>query len=172
MKNLFLLFGMAVLLCAGMAVLCTACTEKSSLSADAVLSGAEASSAQETASTQPATAVPETKNDPENLGEPDLRGVIQDVGRDSFTILPIHVQSAGNTAMAAAGTPSQEIQTVAFEGAVIETVRVYNGGHEEAESASAGALISGRQVYLYGQTTETGFAAERILVLLIEADAS
>lgn len=171
MKNLFLLFAMAVLLCAGMAVLCTACAEEQHLPADGALSRMEPpESAQETTKALSTTDIPEVKKDSNTLEEPDLQGVIQEVGQSSFTVIPVYVQAEDNTAMAAAGESSQDILTVNFEEAEIETVRVYNGGHEEIESASSDALVSGRQVYLYGQETETGFSADRILVLRTEAN--
>lgn len=173
MKNLFLLFAMAVLLCTGMAVLCTACTEEPDLPADAALSGMETSeSVRNTVPSPPPTAIPEIRKGSKNLDEPDMQGIIQDVGQSSFTILPIQVQAAGDAAMASAGESAQDTLTVTFRDTAIETVRVYNGGHDEVQSASTAALVNGRQVYLYGQPTETGFNADRVLVLQTEADVS
>lgn len=170
MKRLFILFALAAALCAGMAALCTACAGRTDASSEPENSGTVSSSAsQEAPATPLPTAMSAPQEDPVSLEEPDLQGVIRTVGPDSFTISPIHLQSEGKVAMAAAGASDQE-QTVTLVGATIETMSVYNGGHGTPQPADPDALEAGKQVYLYGQATETGFAADRILVLEIEAD--
>lgn len=170
MKRLFILFVLASTLCAGMAALCTACAGRTDASSTPGISGTLSSSAsQEVPATPLPTATPAPQEDTVSLEEPDLQGVIQTVGPDSFTISPIHLQSDGEVAVAAAGASDQE-QTVTLAGATIETMSVYNGGHGTPQPADTAALEAGKQVYLYGQDTETGFAADRILVLEIEAD--
>lgn len=171
MKRLFVLFVLAAALCAGMAALCTACAGRTDASSTPKISGTISSSAsQEVPATPLPTATPAPQEDTVSLEEPDLQGVIQTVGPDSFTISPIHLQSEGEVAMAAAGASDQE-QTVTLAGATIETMSVYNGGHGTPQPADTAALEAGKQVYLYGQDTETGFAADRILVLEIEANS-
>lgn len=170
MKRLFILFALAAALCAGMATLCTACAGRTDASSEPKNFGTTSSSAsQEAPATPLPTATPAPQEDTASLEEPDLQGVIQSVGPDSFTISPIHLQSEGEVAVAAAGASDQE-QTVTLAGATIETMSVYNGGHGTPQPADTAALEAGKQVYLYGQDTETGFAADRILVLEIEAD--
>lgn len=170
MKRLFILFVLASTLCAGMAALCTACAGRTDASSEPKNFGTTSSSAsQEAPATPLPTATPAPQEDTVSLEEPDLQGVIQTVGPDSFTISPIHLQSEGEVAVAAAGASDQE-ETVTLAGATIETMSVYNGGHGTPQPADPDALEAGKQVYLYGQDTETGFAADRILVLEIEAD--
>lgn len=170
MKRLFILFALASTLCAGMAALCTACAGRTDASSEPKNFGTTSSSAsQEAPATPLPTATPAPQEDTASLEEPDLQGVIQSVGPDSFTISPIHLQSEGEVAVAAAGASDQE-ETVTLAGATIETMSVYNGGHGTPQPADPDALEAGKQVYLYGQATETGFAADRILVLEIEAD--
>lgn len=170
MKRLFILFALAAALCAGMATLCTACAGRTDVSPAPESSDAASSfSSQEAPATPLPTATPAPQEDTVSLEEPDLQGVIRTVGPDSFTISPIHLQSEGEVAVAAAGASDQE-ETVTLAGATIETMSVYNGGHGTPQPADTAALEAGKQVYLYGQTTETGFAADRILVLEIEAD--
>ena len=170
MKRLFILFALASTLCAGMAALCTACAGRTDASSEPKNFGTTSSSAsQEAPATPLPTATPAPQEDTASLEEPDLQGVIQSVGPDSFTISPIHLQSEGEVAVAAAGASDQE-ETVTLAGATIETMSVYNCGHGTPQPADPDALEAGKQVYLYGQATETGFAADRILVLEIEAD--
>lgn len=170
MKRLFILFALAAALCAGMAALCTACAGRTDASSTPENTGAASSSAsQEAPATPLPTATPAPLEDTASLEEPDLQGVIRTVGPDSFTISPIHLQSEGEVAVAAAGASDQQ-ETVTLAGATIETMSVYNGGHGTPQPADPDALEAGKQVYLYGQDTETGFAADRILVLEIEAD--
>lgn len=170
MKRLFVLFVLASALCGGMAALCTACAGRTDASSTPEDSGTVSySSSQEVPATPLPTATPAPQEDTVSLEEPDLQGVIQTVGPDSFTISPIHLQSEGEVAVAAAGASDQE-ETVTLAGATIETMSVYNGGHGTPQPADTAALEAGKQVYLYGQATETGFAADRILVLEIEAD--
>lgn len=170
MKRLFILFALAAALCAGMAALCTACAGRTDASSTPENTGAASSSAsQEAPATPLPTATPAPLEDTASLEEPDLQGVIQTVGPDSFTISPIHLQSEGEVAVAAAGASDQQ-ETVTLAGATIETMSVYNGGHGTPQPADPDALEAGKQVYLYGQDTETGFAADRILVLEIEAN--
>lgn len=170
MKRLFILFALAAALCAGMAALCTACAGRTDASSEPENSGTVSSSAsQEVPATPLPIATPAPQEDTVSLEEPDLQGVIQMVGPDSFTISPIHLQSEGEVTVAAAGASDQE-ETVTLAGATIETMSVYNGGHGTPQPADPDALEAGKPVYLYGQDTETGFAADRILVLEIEAD--
>ena len=170
MKRLFILFALAAALCVGMAALCTACAGRTDASSTPENTGAASSSAsQEAPATPLPTATPAPLEDTASLEEPDLQGVIRTVGPDSFTISPIHLQSEGEVAVAAAGASDQQ-ETVTLAGATIETMSVYNGGHGTPQPADTAALEAGKQVYLYGQATETGFAADRILVLEIEAD--
>lgn len=170
MKRLFILFALAAALCAGMAALCTACAGRTDASSTPENTGAASSSAsQEAPATPLPTATPAPLEDTASLEEPDLQGVIRTVGPDSFTISPIHLQSEGEVAVAAAGASDQQ-ETVTLAGATIETMSVYNGGHGTPQPADPDALEAGKQVYLYGQDTETGFAADRILVLEIEAN--
>lgn len=170
MKRLFILFALAAALCAGMAALCTACAGRTDVSPAPENTGTASSSAsQEAPATPLPTATPAPQEDTASLEEPDLQGVIQTVGPDSFTISPIHLQSEGEVAVAAAGASDQQ-ETVTLAGATIETMSVYNGGHGTPQPADTAALEAGKQVYLYGQATETGFSADRILVLEIEAD--
>lgn len=170
MKRLFILFALAAALCVGMAALCTACAGRTDASSTPENTGAASSSAsQEAPATPLPTATPAPLEDTASLEEPDLQGVIRTVGPDSFTISPIHLQSEGEVAVAAAGASDQQ-ETVTLAGATIETMSVYNGGHGTPQPADPDALEAGKQVYLYGQDTETGFAADRILVLEIEAD--
>lgn len=171
MKRLFILFVLASALCAGMAALCTACAGRTDASSTPEISGTLSSSAsQEVPATPLPTATPAPQEDTVPLEEPDLQGVIRTVGPDSFTISPIHLQSEGEVDVAAAGASDQE-ETVTLVGATIETMSVYNGGHGMPQPADPDALEAGKQVYLYGQDTETGFAADRILVLEIEANS-
>ena len=170
MKRLFILFALASALCGGMAALCTACAGRTDASSTPENTGAASSSAsQEVPATPLPTATPALQEDTVSLEEPDLQGVIRTVGPDSFTISPIHLQSEGEVAVAAAGASDQE-ETVTLAGATIETMSVYNGGHGTPQPSDPDALEAGKQVYLYGQATETGFTADQILVLEIEAD--
>lgn len=171
-KRLFMLFALALVLCVGMAMLCTSCASDSAPEPDAVFSGVESDPPQREPIPTPTIAPAQEADKTSTLEPPDLYGVIREVGQDSFTVMPIRVQSSGNESVAAAGAaPSEEI-TVQISDAVLETVTVYDGGSGEPQPADADALAPDLSVYLYGKKTEDGFTAEKVLILKTEAEVS
>lgn len=114
-----------------------------------------------------ATPVP-AENDP--LMEPDLWGPITTVEENCFTVMPVTTASAGDGAVVAEGGTGNQV-TVYTENAVFETMKIYNGGHEEPQPAEESVLKSGTMVYLYGSAQEDTFEAERVIALVVGDEA-
>lgn len=183
MKRIVLLFVLAAVTCAATALLFTSCAanveEDSNTSS---VSQSEASSEMET--------VPEETSEPEmpaqtpsatvdpaqseltktSLQNPDLQGKIQSVEETFFSLIPITVTGdSGGVAVAAAGIDTEPVE-VDITQAVIETMRIYNGGHEEPQPADASALQEGQTVNLFGSWQGDCFVAQTVRILLIEDD--
>lgn len=171
-KRLFILFALMLVLCAGMAVLCTSCAADSAPESSSVFSGTQSDPPQRESLPPPAATPIPQEADPSALETPDLRSVIREVGKDCITVMPIRVQAAGNESVAAAGAAPAEEMTIQISDAVLETVTVYEGASSEPQPADTSALEPDLSVYLYGDETADGFTAEKVLILKNEADAS
>lgn len=166
MKRIFALFALSVVLCAGIAILCTACAPKETES-----SGVESSATLTPESKPEATSIPVASAEPQDtLADPDLQGIVQEIVDDGFTLTPVQVESSGGAAAAGAGGDAPV--DVDWTHATIETMRVYNGGHGEPQAADAAVIQPGKQVYLYGTQDSERFVADRILVLEIEDEGA
>ncbi len=95
---------------------------------------------------------------------PDMMGNVATVEQDYFTVTPIITTDIGNGGAVAAGGFGDEV-TIHTENAVFETMKIYNGGHEEPQPADTSVLKEGVQVYLYGTRQEDSFEAERVIAL-------
>lgn len=104
------------------------------------------------------------------LMEPDLWGPIISVEETCFTVMPVTTASAGDGAVVAEGGTGNQV-TVYTENAVFETMKIYNGGHEEPQPAEESILKSGTMVYLYGSAQEDTFEAERVIALVVGDEA-
>lgn len=171
-KRLFILFALALVLCAGMSMLCTSCATDSTAESNLIYSEAESELPQrEPIPTPTATPVPQGTETPA-LETPDLLGVVQEVGQESITVMPIRVQTANHESVAAAGAEPTEEITVQIGSAVLQSVTVFNGGSGKLQTVDMSALKPDVSVYLYGDETADGFIAEKVLILKTEADAS
>lgn len=173
MKRLLILLALAIALCAGMASLCTACSADDTTTSQAAFSGKEPDPPQRECvpTATPDSETQEIRKTDTPIDAPDLQGIIQEAGEGTLTIQPIEVESTAD-GVAAAACYGNETLTVDIQQADIETVRVYDGGYSEPQAADQSALTPKKQVYLYGERTEKGFTAEKVLVLEIEADPS
>lgn len=174
MKRMGLLFLTAMAMCAAMAG-CTprqediptlyleepAVTEEES--EEMIPESTPAASSAVTAAT-PAPA----EDDPQL--DPDLWGLIATVEENCFTVMPVTTTAAGNGAQVAEGGTGNQV-TVYTENAVFETMKIYNGGHEEPQSAEKSVVKSGAMVYLYGSAQEDTFEAERVIALVVGDEA-
>lgn len=166
MKRIFALFTLSVVLCAGIAILCTACAPEETES-----SGMESSATLTPESKPEATSIPVASAEPQDtLANPDLQGIVQEIVDNGFTLTPVQVESSGGAAAAGAGGDASV--DVDWTRATIETMHVYNSGHGEPQAADAAVIQQGKQVYLYGTQDSESFVADRILVLEIEDEGA
>lgn len=166
MKRIFALFALSVVLCAGIAILCTACAPKETES-----SGVESSATLTPESKPEATSITVASAEPQDtLADPDLQGIVQEIVDDGFTLTPVQVESSGGAAAAGAGGDASV--DVDWTHATIETMHVYNGGHGEPQAADAAVIQQSKQVYLYGTQDSESFVADKILVLEIEDEGA
>ena len=167
MKRLLLVCILAALLCAGLAVLVQSCAPAQETAPPALSPGmapAQAGYTPAPPETTPAPASVETAQDA--LPAPDLRGTIEVVDGTTLLLDPVRVTAQGEGwAVAGGGGALGTAVAVQTDAAQIETVRVYNGGHEPPQPADERALTPGDMVYLYGAWTGETFAAQRIVVL-------
>ena len=160
MKHLLIVCILAALLCAGLAMLVQSCAPAQETAQPALSPGMAPAQAGYT----PAPARVETAQDA--LPAPDLRGTLEAVDGTTLLLDPVRVTAQGEGwAVAGGGGALETAVTVQTDAAQIETVRVYNGGHEPPQPADESALTPGEMVYLYGAWTGETFAAQRIVVL-------
>lgn len=170
MKRLLVLLALAVLVCAGIAVLCTSCASNTGESLYTSLPASEETSSTEEADLEPA-AEPEPTEAPENLQDgsfledADLKGTVDSVEEGRFTLLPMTVTQVRKDAAVAAVAANGTTVEVDVSSASIQTVRIYNGGHDEPLQVDASALETGSTVYLYGRQDQDVFVAETVYVL-------
>lgn len=170
MKRLLVLLALAVLVCAGIAVLCTSCASNTGESLYTSLPASKETSSTEEADLEPA-AEPEPTEAPENLQDgsfledADLKGTVDSVEEGRFTLLPMTVTQVGKDAAVAAVAANGTTVEVDVSSASIQTVRIYNGGHDEPLQVDASALETGSTVYLYGRQDQDVFVAETVYVL-------
>lgn len=167
MKRLLLVCILAALLCAGLAMLVQSCAPVQKATLPAVSPAVEPAQAGHTPAppeATPALASGETAQD--DLPDPDLRGTIEAVDGATLLLAPVRVTARGEGwAVAAGGGTRETTVTVQTDTAQIETVKVYNGGHEPPQPADESALTPGDMVYLYGAWTDETFTASRVVVL-------
>ena len=161
MKRLLIVCILAALLCAGLAMLVQSCVPAQKAAPPAASPGMAPAQVEPT----PAPASSETAQD--DLPNPDLCGTIEAVDGTTLLLDPVRVTAQGEGwAVAAGGGGTVETAVaVQTDAAQIETVIVYNGGHEPPQPADKSALTPGDMVYLYGTWTGETFAAQRIVVL-------
>ena len=167
MKRLLIVCILAALLCAGLAMLVQSCAPVQETAQPALSPGmapAQAGYTPAPPEAAPAPASVETAQDA--LPAPDLRGTLEAVDGTTLLLDPVRVTAQGEGwAVAGGGGALETAVTVQTDAAQIETVRVYNGGHEPTQPADESALTPGDMVYLYGAWTGETFAAQRIVVL-------
>ena len=159
MKRLLIVCILAALLCAGLAMLVQSCAPAQKAAPPAASPAVAPAQAKPT----PAPASAETAQD--DLLAPDLRGTIEAVDSTTLLLDPVRVTAQGEGWAGAGGGALETAVAVQTDAAQIETVKVYNGGHEPPQAADESALTPGDMVYLYGAWTEETFAAQRIVVL-------
>lgn len=183
MKRIVLLRILAAATCVATAMLFTSCAANTEepLGETAISQSGASSETESIPEETKATVLPEqtpaateapAQNSPAktSLQDPDLQGKIQSVGDTSFSLSPITVTGdSGGVAMAAAGTDIELIEVDTTQ-AVIETMRVYNGGHEEAQPADVSVLQEGQTANLFGSWQGDCFVAQTVRILLIEDD--
>lgn len=172
MKQKWMLLGMTMIMCTTMAGLCTACTSKQektptlyAASSEKTVEQSENSSPENTpavSSPDPTQTPAASESDP--LMNPDMMGNVATVEQDCFTVTPIITTDIGNGGVVAAGGFGDKV-TIYTENAVFETMKIYNGEHEEPQPADMSVLKEGMQVYLYGTRQEDSFEAERVIAL-------
>ena len=160
MKRLLIVCLLAALLCAGLAMLVQSCAPVQKAAPPAASPTVEPARDTQT----PALASGETAQG--DLPDPDLRGTIEAVDGATLLLAPVRVTARGEGwAVAGGGGTVETTVTVQTDAAQIETVAVYNGGHEPPQPADASALAPGDMAYLYGAWTDETFAAQRVVVL-------
>ena len=172
MKQRWMLLGMTMAICVTAGGLCTACTPKQedtftlyAASSEKAVEQSDDSLPESTpAVPSPATTEIPAASESDPLMDPDMMGNVATVEQDYFTVTPIITTDIGNGGAVAAGGFGDEV-TIHTENAVFETMRIYNGGHEEPQPADTSVLKEGVQVYLYGTRQEDSFAAERVIAL-------
>lgn len=172
MKQRWMLLGMTMAVCVMAAGLCTACTPKQedtfTLYAASSEKAAEQSDDSLPKSTPvvPSPAPTETPavSESDSLMNPDMMGNVATVEQDCFTVTPIITTDLGNGCAVAAGGFGEKV-TIHTENAAFETMKIYNGGHEEPQPADTAVLKEGVQVYLYGTRQGDSFEAERVIAL-------
>ena len=166
MKRLLIVCILAALLCAGLAMLVQSCAPVQKGAPAAASPAVEPARAGHTPALPEAAPVPasaETAQD--DLLDPDLRGTVETVDGATLLLDPVRVTAQGEGWAVAGGGALETAIAVQTDTAQIETVRVYNGGHEPPQPADESALTPGEMVYLYGAWTGETFAAQRIVVL-------
>ena len=168
MKRLLIVCILAALLCAGLAMLVQSCVPAQKAAPPAASPGMAPAQVEPTPAlpkATPASASGEMAQD--DLPDPDLCGTIEAVDGTTLLLDPVRVTAQGEGwAVAAGGGGTVETAVaVQTDAAQIETVIVYNGGHEPPQPADKSALTPGDMVYLYGTWTGETFAAQRIVVL-------
>lgn len=183
MKRIVLLLILAAATCVATAMLFTSCATNTEEPLDETsISQSEANSEAEPlpeATTEPvlpeqtpsATEEPAQSNPAEtSLQNPELQGKIQSVGDTSFSLLPITVTGdSGDVAAAGVGSDNEMVE-VDITQAAIETMQVYNGGHEEPQPVDVSVLQEGQTVNLFGNWQGDCFVAQTVRILLIEDD--
>ena len=160
MKRLLIVCILAALLCAGLAMLVQSCAPEQ----EAAPPAASPEMAPAQVEPTPAPASAETAQD--DLPAPDLRGTIEAVDGATLLLAPVRVTARGEGwAVAGGGGTVETAVAVQTDTAQIETVIVYNGGHEAPQPADESALTPGSMAYLYGAWTDETLAAQRIVVL-------
>ncbi len=167
MKRLLLVCILAALLCAGLAMLVQSCAPVQKGAPAAASPAVEPARAGHTPALPEAAPIPasaETAQD--DLPDPDLRGTVETVEGATLLLDPVRVTERGEGWAVAAGGGTVETEVaVQTDTAQIETVRVYNGGHEPPQPTDESALTPGDMVYLYGAWADETFVAQRIVVL-------
>lgn len=172
MKQRWMLFGMTLVMCIAMAGLCTACTPKQEKTLTMYAASSEKAVEQSEIllpKSTPAVSSPVPTETPavsesDSLMNPDMMGNVATVEQDCFTVTPIITTDIGNGGAVAAGGFGDKV-TIHTENAVFETMKIYNGGHEEPQPADTSVQKEGVQVYLYGTRQEDSFEAERVIAL-------
>lgn len=163
MKRLLIVCILAALLCAGLAMLVQSCASVQEAAPPAAEPAQEGPTPAPSEAT-PAPASAETAQD--DLPAPDLRGTIEAIDGATLLLDPVRVTAQGEGwAVAGGGGALETAVAVQTDTAQIETVIVYNGGHEPLQPADESALTPGSMAYLYGAWTDETFAAQRIVVL-------
>ena len=166
MKRLLIVCILAALLCAGLAMLVQSCapTQKAaSPAASLEMAPAQAGHTSAPPEAAPAPASGETAQD--DLPDPDLHGTVETADGATLLLEPVRVTAQGEGWAVAGGGALETAVDVQTDTAQIETVRVYNGGHEPPQPADESALTPGDMVYLYGTWADETFVAQRIVVL-------
>lgn len=166
MKRLLIVCILAALLCAGLAILVQSCAPAQETAQPALSPGMAPAQAGHTPAPPEAAPAPtsvETAQD--DLPDPDLRGTLEAIDGATLLLDPVRVTAQGEGWAVAGGGALETAVAVQTDAAQIETVRVYNGGHEPPQPADESALTPGDMVYLYGAWTGETFAAQRIVVL-------
>lgn len=160
MKRLLIVCILAALLCAGLAMLVQSCAPTQKAASPA------ASPAVAPAQVEPTPAPASSETTQDDLPDPDLCGTIEAVDGTTLLLDAVRVTAQGEGwAVAGGGGALETAVAVQTDSAQIETVIVYNGGHEPPQPADESALTPGDMGYLYGTWTGETFVAQRVVVL-------
>ena len=159
MKRLLIVCILAALLCAGLAMLVQSCAPAQKAAPPAASPGMAPAQVEPS----PAPASSETAQD--DLPDPDLCGTIEAVDDATLLLAPVRVTAQGEGWAVAGGGTVETAVAVQTDAAQIETVIVYNGGHEPPQPTDKSALTPGDMGYLYGAWTGETFAAQRVVIL-------